>query len=116
MAFDERTVHDITILDFDGRLTFTAGVELSRRITALAQAGVSNVVLALDRVSYVDSAGLGAIVDAFMQLRQRDGMLKFVNPSSRTRHVLEITGIATLIETYPTEAAAIASVAAVTSS
>jgi anti-sigma B factor antagonist len=109
MSFDERTIHDITILDCEGRLTFTAGAELRRRISAIGTGTARKVVLNLERVSYVDSAGLGAIVDAYMQLRQKDGVMKFVNPSSRTRHVLQITGIATLVETHPTIVAAVQS-------
>ena len=109
MSFDEQTIHDITILDCEGRLTCTAGAELSRRITAIGSSAATKVVLTLERVSFVDSAGLGAIVDAYMQLRKRDGVMKFVNPSNRTRHVLQITGIATLVETHPTVVAAVES-------
>jgi anti-sigma B factor antagonist len=115
MPFDERHIQDITILDFEGRLTFTAGVELSRRITSLANANTTKVVLNLERVSYVDSAGLGAIVSAFTQLRGGAGGLKFVNPSARTQHVLEITGIAKLVETFTSERLAVASYAAAAS-
>ena len=111
MPFDERHIQDITILDFEGRLTFTAGVELSRRITSLANANTRKVVLNLERVSYVDSAGLGAIVSAFAQLRGGTGGLKFVSPSARTQHVLEITGIAKLVETFTSERLAVASYA-----
>lgn len=110
MPFDERTIQDITILDFEGHLTFTAGAELCRRITTLAASNVTKVILNLERVSYVDSAGLGAIVGAFTELRRRDGVLAFVNPSVRTQHVLQITGIATLVATFATEAAAVLSV------
>ena len=113
MSFDEQTIHDVTVLDCEGRLTFTAGAELSRRISAIGMAAATKVVLNLERVSYVDSAGLGAIVDAYMQLRKRDGVMKFVNPSNRTRHVLQITGIATLVETHPTVIAAVESFRAV---
>jgi hypothetical protein len=35
--------------------------------------------------------------------------MKFVNPSARTLHVLQITGIATLVATFATEAAAVQS-------
>jgi len=107
MPFDERTIQDITILDFEGHLTFTAGAELSRRIASLADARVTKVILNLERVSYVDSAGLGAIVSAFTELRHAGGVLKFANPSRRTQHVLEITGIATLVVTFATETAAV---------
>lgn len=109
MPFDERHTRDITILDFEGRLTFTAGVELSRRITALMAARETKVVLNLERVTYLDSAGLGAVVSAFTKLRGGKGGLKFVNPSARTQHVLDITGIAKIVETFASERLAVAS-------
>lgn len=109
MAFDERNLHDITILDFTGRLTYSVGAELSRRVSSLATAGRTKVVLNLERVSYLDSAGLGALVEAFTHLRDRSGVLKFVNPNERTRHVLAITGIGSLVETFATEVSAVAS-------
>jgi anti-sigma B factor antagonist len=111
MPFDERHIQDITILDFEGRLTFTAGVELSRRITSLMAARAHKVVLNLERVTYLDSAGLGAVVGAFTKLRGEKGGLKFVNPSARTQHVLDITGIAKIVETFPSERLAVASYA-----
>lgn len=110
MAFSERHIQDVTILDFEGRLTYTAGEDLSRRITALASNG-ANVVLNLAGVSYVDSAGLGAIVNAFTKLRDTGGGLAFLNPTLRTQHVLDITGIASLVKTFPSEQLAIASYA-----
>lgn len=111
MSFDERRIHDVTILTIEGRLTFNTGAELGRHIASLASACRSNVVVNLERVSYMDSAGLGALVSAYTHLRQRRGALKFVNPSARTKHVLTITGIATLVETFLSESAAVASFA-----
>jgi anti-sigma B factor antagonist len=109
---DERQIQDVTILDLEGRLTFTAGTELSRRVMTLAARHTTKVVLNLERVSYIDSAGLGAIVHAFTRLRGANGGLRFVNPSARTQHVLEITGIASLVETFASEQLAIDSFAA----
>ena len=111
MSFDERQVEDITILDLEGRLTFTAGTELSGRVMTLAAMRSTKIVLNLVRVAYIDSAGLGALVHAFTWLRGAHGALKFVNPSVRTQHVLQITGIATLVETFASETLAIASFA-----
>ena len=111
MSFDERQIRDVTVLDLEGRLTFTAGSELSDRAIALASRGGAKVILNLERVSYIDSAGLGAIVQAFTHLRSTHGGLKFVNPTARTQHVLHITGITSLIETFATEKLAIDSFA-----
>ena len=111
MSFDERQIRDVTVLDLEGRLTFTAGTELSRRVMALASRHATKVILNLERVSYIDSAGLGAIVHAFTNLRGANGGLKFVNPSPRTQHVLEITGITSLVETFTSEKLALDSFA-----
>jgi anti-sigma B factor antagonist len=109
LGFSERTIAGVTVLDLEGRLTFTAGAELSRRIQALLMGGATQLVLNLEDVSYVDSAGLGAVVEAFTAVRQKAARLTLLSPTERTRHLLEITGLARIIETFDSQAAALAS-------
>jgi anti-sigma B factor antagonist len=99
----------VTILDLEGRLTFTSGAEMGRRVQALLVGGATQLVLNLEDVSYVDSAGLGAMVEAFTVARHQAVRLTLVNPTVRTRHLLEITGLARIVETFDSEAAALAS-------
>ena len=113
MGLNERMIAGVTILDLEGRLTFTAGVELGRRVQALLIGGTTQLVLNLEDVSYIDSAGLGAIVEAFTVARHKAVRLTLLNPTERTRHLLEITGLAKIVESFDSEAAAIASWATV---
>jgi anti-sigma B factor antagonist len=108
LGFDERQIAGVTILDLEGRLTFTSGTEMGRRVRALVVGGASHVVLNLENVSYVDSAGLGAMVEAFTMARQKAVRLTLLNPTERTRHLLEITGLARIVATFDSEAAALA--------
>jgi anti-sigma B factor antagonist len=109
LGFHERTIAGVTVLDVEGRLTFTAGADMGRRIQALLLGGATKLVLNLEDVSYVDSAGLGAMIEAFTMARQKAVRLTLLNPTARTRHLLEITGLARIVETYDSEAAALAS-------
>jgi anti-sigma B factor antagonist len=109
LGLNERMIAGVTILDLEGRLTFTSGAELGRRVQALLVGGTTELVLNLEDVSYVDSAGLGAMVEAFTAARHKAVRLKLLNPTERTRHLLEITGLARIVETFDSEAAAIAS-------
>lgn len=111
MSFNERSVGSVTILDLVGRLTYTAGVEMGQRVLSLSERGPLHVVLNLEEVSYIDSAGLGAMVEAFTRMKAGGGTLKFLNPTARTRHLLDITGLASLVSTYDDEAVAVASFA-----
>lgn len=107
MGFNERLIAGVTVLDLEGRLTFTSGAEMGRRVQALLAGGATQLVLNLEDVSYVDSAGLGAIVEAFTMARHQAVRLKLINPTERTRHLLEITGLARIVETFDSEAAAL---------
>ena len=109
MELKERTIAGVTILDLKGRLTFTAGSDMGRRVQALLLGGTTQLLLNLEGVSYVDSAGLGAIVEAFTISRHKAVRLKILKPTERTRHLLEITGLARIVESFDTESAAIAS-------
>jgi anti-sigma B factor antagonist len=113
LGFNKRMIAGVTVLDLEGRLTFTAGAELGRLVQALLVGGATQLVLNLERVSYIDSAGLGAMVEAFTVARQKAVRLKLLNPTERTRHLLEITGLAGIVETFDSEAAALASCATV---
>ena len=79
------------------------------RVQELTADGSTGVLLNLERVSYVDSAGLGAMVAAVKALRAVAGRLKIVYPTPRTRYVLESTALTTIIETFDVETAALAS-------
>jgi anti-sigma B factor antagonist len=109
LGLNERMIAGVTILDLEGRLTFTAGAEMGRRVQALLVGGTTQLVLNLEDVSYVDSAGLGAMVEAFTVARHKAVRLKLLNPTERTRHLLEITGLARIVETFDSEVAALAS-------
>jgi anti-sigma B factor antagonist len=111
MGFNERRFGDVTILDLAGRLTYTSGSAMNQRIRGLAGGGPEGVVLNLEEVSYIDSAGLGAVVEAFTTLRHRGGALKLLNPTKRTVRLLEITGLASIVATFHSESAALASFA-----
>jgi anti-sigma B factor antagonist len=109
LTFNERMIAGATVLDLEGHLTFTSGAELRRLLQALVVGGATQLVLNLERVSYVDSAGLGAIIEAFTVARHKAVRLTLLNPTERTRHLLEITGLARIVEMFDSEAAALAS-------
>ena len=64
MHISERTVGDVVIVDLSGKVTLGDGgdVVLKDKIQSLLQQGQKHVLLNLSEVSYVDSAGLGQIV------------------------------------------------------
>ena len=67
MHISERTVGDVVIVDLSGKVTLGDGgdVVLKDKMQSLVQQGRKKVLLNLADVSYVDSAGLGEIVQSY---------------------------------------------------
>lgn len=110
-SVSERLAGDVVIVNLTGKITLADGGDtlLKDKILSLVQQEHKKVVLNLGEVSYVDSAGLGAIVQAFATLNKNGGTLKLLNLTKRLQDLLAITKLATIFETYETEADAVRS-------
>ena len=51
------------------------------------------VVVDLQRVTFIDSAGLGTLVGAHRRMRERGGWLRIVRPPPLVGRVFELTGL-----------------------
>jgi anti-sigma B factor antagonist len=112
MEIAERTVSDITVLDLKGKMTLGEGDELLKdKINSLLSQGRKKLVLNLEGVPYIDSAGLGEIVRTFTTVSRQGGSLKLLNLTKRIEDLLSITKLLTVFETFDTEAEAIKSFA-----
>ena len=111
MHISERTVGAVRVLDLSGQLTLgAAGSELlADKVRSVLQQGEKRLLVNLKDVSYMDSAGLGELVQAYATTTRQGGTLKLVNTTSKLRDLLTITKLATVFEMHDTEAAAIAS-------
>ena len=108
MQIDERVVNGVTILDLKGKITLGEGDEALRdRISHLLQTGNRKLLLNLEGVPYIDSAGLGEVVRTYTTVSRQGGQLKLVNLTKRITDLLMITKLLTVFETYDSEKAAI---------
>jgi anti-sigma B factor antagonist len=111
MNISERAVGDVMIVDVSGKVTLGDGGDamLKDKMGSLVQQGQKKVLLNLGDVSYVDSAGLGAIVQAYATLNKNGGSLKLLNATKRIKDLLSITKLLTIFETYDNEPEAVRS-------
>ena len=110
MDIAERTVSDVTVLDLKGKMTLGEGDELLKdKINSLLANGKRKLVLNLEGVPYIDSAGLGEIVRTYTTVSRQGGSLKLLNLTKRIEDLLAITKLLTVFETYDTEQEAVKS-------
>jgi anti-sigma B factor antagonist len=110
MEIAERTVNDVTILDLKGKMTLGEGDELLKdKINSLLSQGRKRLLLNLEGVPYIDSAGLGEVVRTYTTVSRQGGSLKLLNLTKRIEDLLSITKLLTVFETYESESEAVAS-------
>ena len=110
MEIVERTVNDVTVLDLKGKMTLGEGDELLKdKINSLLAAGKKKLLLNLEGVPYIDSAGLGEVVRTYTTVSRQGGSLKLLNLTKRIEDLLSITKLLTVFDTFDSEAEAIKS-------
>ena len=110
MEIVERTVNDVTVLDLKGKMTLGEGDELLKdKINSLLAAGKKKLLLNLESVPYIDSAGLGEVVRTYTTVSRQGGSLKLLNLTKRIEDLMSITKLLTVFDTYDNEAEAVKS-------
>lgn len=111
MKIEQRTAGDVAIVKITGDITLNKGgdVLLKDKVQSLIQQGQKHILLDLSDVSYVDSAGLGELVQAYATTKNRGGALKLLNVTKRLEDLLVVTKLLTVFDTFDAEADALAS-------
>ncbi|HUO25674.1 MAG TPA: anti-sigma factor antagonist [Candidatus Aquilonibacter sp.] len=107
LRMDSRPVGDVIVVRCDGRIV--AGPEVQSLQFHLEKISPKHhdVVLQMERVEFVDSSGLGALVRLVSKAQAHGCDLKLCAVPSAVRKTLQLTNLLPLFRTYDTEAEAI---------
>jgi anti-sigma B factor antagonist len=89
------TVHherEVAIVEVTGDIDLTTVAELRERLFALADEG-QPLIIDLDRVTFIDSAGLGVLIGAARRVEGHGGTLHAVCSQPQPRQLLWMTGV-----------------------
>jgi anti-sigma B factor antagonist len=91
-------------------MTLGEGDELLKdKINSLLASGKKKLLLNLEGVPYIDSAGLGEVVRTYTTVSRQGGSLKLLNLTKRIEDLLSITKLLTVFDTFDSEAEAVKS-------
>jgi anti-sigma B factor antagonist len=105
---DIRQSGSICCLKLKGPLKYGEGVkQLDEAVEGAISSGHIHLLLDLSAMPYIDSSGIGAIVDALRQAKKVGGDAKLVSPSPFAAKTFKMVGILTLFKVYDSEAEAV---------
>jgi anti-sigma B factor antagonist len=110
MNASRRVVEGVAVIDLSGRMTgLDAPGQMKEQVTTAIAAGQRNIVLNLRQLSFVDSSFIGELVSCVIAVTRAGGTVKLACVVRRVQELLFITRLASIIESYDTEQAAVAS-------
>jgi len=108
LEIDQNEREGITILELNGRITMGEEVTKFRQIIQTLALGVSpKLILDMQRVDYIDSSGLGAVVMSSSALGKVGGSVKLLHLNRRNIELLVATKLTTIFEIFNDEQAAV---------
>jgi anti-sigma B factor antagonist len=98
----------VSVLKVKGRVDSETAPELDDALTKLLQDNHNQIVLNLQGVNYMSSAGLRAVVKAYQAAKKSGGDLRLASVSEPIEVILRTVGMMQMLQMYPTEQEAIA--------
>ena len=86
-------ISDCAVLQVTGEVDVYTAPMLREQIRELAAKGAVHLIADLDRVDFLDSTGLGALVGGLRRLREAGGSLALVISTPRILRIFQITGL-----------------------
>ena len=108
MDISTREAGNATIVDITGDITLYNSPEVRRVLLDLLKAKrVPRVIVNLEKVKYIDSAGVASLVEGLKTSRDLKSGFALYGLSKMTREVLELTRLIKVFEVYDNEADAL---------
>ncbi len=100
---------EVSIVDLTGQLTSFASGALRNTIADLIKQGRKKIVLNVGELVYLDSSGVGELVNCYMGVIKQSGEMKVVGLTPKVEEILKVTQLYRVFQEYQNEEAALSS-------
>jgi anti-anti-sigma factor len=103
MEISSRKEKDVLIVSVKGRMDAVTVQEFDTQVPAFIAEGATVLLLTLDALEYISSAGLRSILAAAKQLKAKGGEILFAGLKGPVKDVFDISGFDTIFKIFPSE-------------
>ncbi len=109
MDIRKRYEGDVAILQLDGQLNLTSASTLKEASKEVLANDTKKMVLNLEKVDFINSSGLGALVSILKDVRNARASMKISNLAPYVKEIFDITQLSNIFEIFTDENKAVAS-------
>ncbi|HSL47207.1 MAG TPA: STAS domain-containing protein [Anaerolineales bacterium] len=109
LSLEIDNTREVSVMKVRGRVDSETAPELDEALGKLLQDDRNKIVLDLQDVDYMSSAGLRAIVKAYQAAKKNGGDLRLARVSTPVEVILRTVGMMQMLQMFATEQEAMAS-------
>ena len=91
---------NLCVLSISGKINVQTSADLKKEVIDIADSGESKIYLDFSNVEFVNSSGLGSLINLLKELRKKDVALYIVNPSDFIKSLFELTHLDQIFTSY----------------
>jgi anti-anti-sigma factor len=103
MNITNRDENDIKIVYIKGEMDTNTSPEVQSQLDQLRNDGVKKILLNLEKLDFISSAGLRVLLATAQQLKAAGGDLRVCQLNKETKEVFDISGFSTLLMVFDDE-------------
>ncbi len=104
MDVEYKTVRNTLVVRVKGELDMLIADKMRQEIDRrLEENGIKNLIFNLEKVTFIDSSGLGVIIGRYKKVSAVNGRMFIVGAKNPVEKILHFSGINRLVPMYNTE-------------
>ena len=107
MTLSTHCINNIKVLNIIGDLNSVTAGEAEIKLTQLIMGGNKKMVVNLDQLNYISSAGLRVFLMANKLIKKKDGVLRICCLNNTVKEVFEISGFHMIFSIFDSESEAL---------
>ena len=107
MQISVKTTNEVKVLAFEGKLDTQTSPDAQQQLTRLIEEGETKILVNLEKVDYISSAGLRVLLVVAKQLKATDGELRICSLNEVVKEVFDISGFDMILPISASESEAL---------
>ena len=100
MNIEMRELKHVSVVKVSGRVDSSTAPELEKSLQGLMDSNRNQIVMDLQEVDYMSSAGLRVLVAVHKATKKNGGALVLAQPSMRVKEVLDLAGLTPVFDVH----------------
>ena len=103
MEINIRESNEIKILDLNGNLDTNTAPDAESQLSKLIDEGSNNILINLDKLEYISSAGLRVFLATAKRIKSVGGKFELCHLNETVQEVFDMSGFSTILNVYKDE-------------